>query len=335
MFSGSLSLVSTSLIQWYSTNKRNLPWRKTRDPYSIMISEFMLQQTTVQAVLPYFEKFMARFPNIQTLANTSLMEVSSYWAGLGYYSRVRNLHRASQILAKNGFPKTYEGLLDLPGFGPYTSRAVASLAFEVPVGVLDANVIRILCRLTGQALEWWRPQEREKLQELADQIARQYSSSETNQAMMELGALVCTNRNPSCPLCPWQTQCLARKHHLVEKLPLKKSRPENEHWLWQPQILIQKNRIALLPNCTLPVLKKTYLPPGKAKKITAKPKDFDFVHPITHHKIYVKRQFLENSKELQRLNKCNDLIWVRLDKLKETNPSSLLRKAVNEGKAKL
>ena len=141
-----------SLITWYKENKRDLPWRNpqgsrgSKDPYRIWISEVMLQQTTVTAVIPFYEKFMNRFPKVQDLAQAKIEDVYEYWAGLGYYSRARNLHKAAQMFAENGFPKTAAELIEYPGLGPYTSRAIASLAFGEKVGVLDGNVIRVLSR---------------------------------------------------------------------------------------------------------------------------------------------------------------------------------------------
>ena len=136
-----------NLINWYLANRRPLPWRKDKNPYTIWISEVMLQQTTVAAVIPYFERFIERFPNQHTLAQAELSEVYEYWAGLGYYSRARNLHASAKIISDSGFPEDYSQLIQLPGFGPYTARAVASLAFDQKVGVLDGNVIRVLSRV--------------------------------------------------------------------------------------------------------------------------------------------------------------------------------------------
>lgn len=144
-----------SLVAWYQKNKRVLPWRKDRNPYRIWISEVMLQQTTVAAVVPFYERFLERFPTVDDLAKASIEQVYEVWAGLGYYSRARNLHKAAQSIFEHGFPQKAEQLIELSGFGPYTSRAVASLAFNEHVGVLDGNVIRVLTRRYGLDIPWW------------------------------------------------------------------------------------------------------------------------------------------------------------------------------------
>ncbi|MCB0410907.1 MAG: A/G-specific adenine glycosylase, partial [Bdellovibrionales bacterium] len=157
-----------TLVEWFKTNHRPLPWRVNRDPYRIWISEVMLQQTTSRAVQPFFERFLKRFPNLKSLSQAKIEDVYEVWAGLGYYSRARNLLKTAQILGRTGFPKTFEELLKLPGLGPYTARSISSLAFEQRVGVLDGNVIRVLSRLSGEAISWWTTEGRTKLQGWAD-----------------------------------------------------------------------------------------------------------------------------------------------------------------------
>ncbi len=193
-----------NLINWYLENQRLLPWRMDRDPYKIWISEVMLQQTTVAAVIPYFEKFIQKFPTVQILASSKLEDVYEFWAGLGYYSRARNIHASAKILAISGFAKTHTELIKLPGFGPYTSRAVSSLAFNESVGVLDGNVIRVLSRVFAIKSEWWKPLHRIQLQNYSDQLAKYGESANLNQGLMELGATVCTPQKPLCPICPWK-----------------------------------------------------------------------------------------------------------------------------------
>ena len=223
-----LQHLATSLESWYLQHRRELPWIKNQDPYLIWISEVMLQQTTVAAVVPYFEKFVRRFPDVRSLAMAELSEVLEFWSGLGYYSRARLLHRSAQELTKSGFPQKAELLLLLPGFGPYTSRAVSSLAFGERVGVLDGNVIRVLSRVMGQAAPWWQSKDRQRLQDLADQLVQEGDPSAINQGLMELGATVCTPQNPTCLLCPWSQRCVARKTEQVQNLPLKIPRKKVE-----------------------------------------------------------------------------------------------------------
>jgi A/G-specific adenine glycosylase len=314
------------LTNWYHKNSRDLPWRKDRNPYKIWISEVMLQQTTVVAVIPYFLKFINRFPSIIELASSSLDEVYQYWAGLGYYSRARNIHRAAQQIMNdlNGiFPKTSEELIQLPGFGPYTANAVASFAFDEPIGVLDGNVIRVLSRLFNKKWRWWESKQRTEMQNISTHFAKVQKSYNYNQAIMELGATICTPKNPTCILCPLKNTCLSCREGTQLQLPLAKSRKENEVWIWQPVIYLKKNKIALIKNNYAPFLKGSWLFPGTAKKLTDKPSKFNFKHSITHHQIFVK---LKLSKKIS--TELNAIRWTSLDELEKINPSSLLQKTL-------
>lgn len=285
----------------------------------------MLQQTTVVAVIPFFERFLKRFPNVHDLAKAPENEVLEAWAGLGYYSRARNLHKSAKIISKNGFPKSANELLDLPGFGPYTSRAVASIAFKEPVGVLDGNVIRVLSRKYGKKLKWWNTKDREQLQKMSDALAQQGASDEINQALMELGATLCTPQKVACLLCPWTTTCLARKKNLVKILPLKKPRKKSEIWIWQPEVHIRKNQVALVQNNYAPFLKGQFLFPGEVLTTQEKPKKFDVKHFITHHDIYIQIR-----KDYRLESSAKNIKWVELKKLKQVNPSSLLTKVLKK-----
>jgi A/G-specific adenine glycosylase len=318
-------ILSAKVLNWYLQNKRDLPWRKNKNPYRIWISEVMLQQTTVQAVIPFYERFLEAFPDVHSLAEAPLEKVLPLWAGLGYYSRARNLHKAAQFFSQSGFPKTFSLLQELPGLGPYTARAISSLAFDEPVGVLDGNVIRILCRVYGLKVEWWQQKERNSLQLTADLLAQKNDPATVNQAMMELGATICTPKNPACNICPWQLKCEAFKTDQVLELPLKKGRKSFEIWYWEPSIILRKKEIALQENQGLPFLKKSLLPPGKAKKLKEKPNQFDFLHTITHHKIYVKADLVKFKNATHKI----DYHWVNVNQLPEVNPSSLLQKTLN------
>ncbi|WP_413289906.1 A/G-specific adenine glycosylase [Bdellovibrio sp. HCB337] len=317
------------LLKWYQENKRDLPWRKSKDPYPIWISEVMLQQTTVVAVIPYFEKFLKLFPTVKDLAKAPEAKVLEAWAGLGYYSRARNLHKAAKEIAAKGFPKNAAGLLELPGFGPYTSRAVASIAFDEAVGVLDGNVIRVLSRKYGKKTEWWNTKARDELQKMSDQMAEAGSPAEINQALMELGATVCTPQKVSCLLCPWSSDCVARDKNLVDKLPLKKPRKESEVWVWQPEVHIRKNKeknqVALVQNTYAPFLKGQWIFPGQVLTSKEKPKKFDVKHFITHHDIYIQIQ-----KDSRAPKSPKTVQWVELKNLKQVNPSSLLTKVLKK-----
>lgn len=312
-----------SLVQWYKKNRRSLPWRENKDPYRIWLSEVMLQQTTVVAVIPYFEKFLDKFPTVQDLAKASESDVLEAWAGLGYYSRARNLHKAAKALAAQGFPKTAAELLELPGFGPYTSRAVASIAFGEKVGVLDGNVIRVLSRKYGLKLEWWNNKARLQLQQISDELAAFGQSDSLNQGLMELGATVCTPQKVMCLMCPWSSDCIAREKNMVEKLPLKKPRKDSEVWVWNPVVAIKDHKVALIENDYAPFLKGQMIFPGTITMEQDKPKDYDVKHNITHHDIFIQ---ITQKKNLNGRN----IQWVEIKNLKKVNPSSLLQKVLHK-----
>jgi A/G-specific adenine glycosylase len=211
-----------SLLAWFSQFQRDLPWRKTKDPYRIWLSEIMLQQTRVAAVIPYYERFLERFPNVQSLANAPEEDVLRLWSGLGYYSRARNLQKAArQIIGEFGgaFPKTREQILSLSGIGEYTASAIASIAFEEKCAVLDGNVARVLSRLGAIRGDLRETRKWQALQVEADRLLDRNSPGDWNQAMMELGATLCTPRSPQCLLCPVSTHCEGRKLGIAEQLP--------------------------------------------------------------------------------------------------------------------
>ncbi len=205
------------LARWYVQAKRDLPWRRTRDPYRIWVSEIMLQQTRVAAVLPYYERFLAAFPNVKTLAAAEETAVLAAWSGLGYYRRARNLHRAARLMVANGaFPEDYERIRALPGVGDYTAAAIASIAFRLPYACVDGNVRRVLARLFGP--EAGTPQRAQGLLDAADPGA-------FNQALMELGATVCLPRAPRCGECPLAAACHARRAGKPELTPPGREKP--------------------------------------------------------------------------------------------------------------
>jgi A/G-specific adenine glycosylase len=200
------------LLAWYKANRRDLPWRRTRDPYHIWVSEVMLQQTQTVKVLEYYERFLEQFPNIQALAQAPLDAVLKVWEGMGYYARARNLHRAAQHLSdhwRSRLPRDYEKLLAIPGVGPYTAAAVASIAFNRDHAVVDGNVARVLCRWFKVAQPVKSTQTKKLLGELAQLVLASGHAGHWNQAMMELGARICTPRNPQCEMCAVQKYCSA------------------------------------------------------------------------------------------------------------------------------
>ncbi|HEY2328877.1 MAG TPA: A/G-specific adenine glycosylase [Verrucomicrobiae bacterium] len=232
------------MIPWYLKNARDLPWRRTHDPYAVWVSEIMLQQTQVKTVIPFWNRWMKELPTIEAAAKAPSSKIHKLWEGLGYYTRVRNLQKAAQVIAavrrdefhesplkkRRGrdsqrsslrFPETFDAVLALPGIGRYTAGAICSIAFNQPTPILDGNVIRVLTRIFGIAEN---PKEKEtnaRLWELAEELvlASRLNCSHLNQSLMELGALVCTPRNPQCLVCPVQKLCVAFHENLTEELP--------------------------------------------------------------------------------------------------------------------
>jgi len=209
------------LVAWYGEQRRDLPWRRTRDPYAVTVSEFMLQQTQVATVLPYYDRWLRQFPDWPTLAGAEEEAVIKAWEGLGYYRRARTLHKLAKVVTElpgGELPGQVAALEALPGLGPYTARAVGSIAFGLPAAVVDGNVMRVLARVFDCREDISRPATVRMMQGLADALAPDGNCGDYNQAVMELGALVCTPRSPRCLVCPLQQVCRARE---PEALPVK------------------------------------------------------------------------------------------------------------------
>ncbi len=209
-----------ALLRWYDRHRRELPWRRTQDPYRIWVAEVMLQQTTVKAATPYYEAFLERFPTLQALAEEPEEEVLGAWSGLGYYHRARNLHRGAQHVAERHggrFPRTLEAALAVPGVGLYTASAILSIAHGLPLPVVDGNVRRVLARLL--ALRGPEYRKDGPYYNRAEELLDRERPGDWNQALMELGATVCTHRRPGCDACPLRMQCRARTLGLVDVLP--------------------------------------------------------------------------------------------------------------------
>jgi len=213
-----------ALLAWYRANRRDLPWRRTRDPYAIWISEAMLQQTRVETVIPYYERFLARFPDVAALATADLDDVTALWAGLGYYSRARNLHRAAREVMEHHagrLPDDVDALRALPGVGRYTAGALASIAFDQPAPIVDGNVARVLARLLALDGDVRGREVQDRLWGEAGELAHGEDPGALNQALMELGATVCTPRAPRCDVCPWARSCAARAQGRAAELPVR------------------------------------------------------------------------------------------------------------------
>ncbi len=217
--------IQQALVDWYRAGHRDMPWRRSRDPYAIWVSEIMLQQTRVETVTPYFERWMTRFPTVSALAKAPLDDVLSHWAGLGYYARARNLHAAAGEIEQRyqgRFPSQSEAVRALPGIGPYTAGAILSIAFGQPAPILDGNVMRVLSRVfvIGGAVD--DAAFKKQLWALAAELVPAEAPSHFNQAMMELGAMVCSPRAPGCSRCPLAGLCQARASETQERYPAPK-----------------------------------------------------------------------------------------------------------------
>lgn len=248
------------LLDWYDKNRRDLPWRRSRDPYAIWISETMLQQTRVETVIPYYNRFLERFPDIESLATANQEDVFGLWTGLGYYSRARNLQRSAQLVMDEhnaSMPSDTESLRKLPGIGRYTAGAVASIAFNQPEAVVDGNVVRVLTRLLDIRASMARKDVQERLWDEAGALAKGSRPGDLNQALMELGATVCTPRSPRCKDgCPVRSLCHGLKTGDVETLPnkpkKKKPRVVQAVAAWLPRrddvLVAQRPESGLLAN---------------------------------------------------------------------------------------
>ena len=252
MLSGrELASFRRKLLGWFRQYQRDLPWRRNKDPYRIWLSEIMLQQTRVAAVIPYYERFFARFPDVRALATAPKDEVLRLWAGLGYYSRARNLQLAAQeIVAKHDgvFPRAHQDVLALSGIGGYTAAAILSIAFDAKYAVLDGNVARVLARLLAVKGDLREAGRWQTLQEAADSVLDGKFPGDWNQAMMELGATVCTPRSPQCLICPVAQFCRARKLGIAESLPARRRKPETVEVTLAAAVFVNpRGQTSLLP----------------------------------------------------------------------------------------
>jgi len=219
-----MSKIGEPLIAWYLEEKRDLPWRNTEDPYKIWLSEIILQQTRVDQGLAYYEKFVNQYSSVGLLANASEEEILKNWQGLGYYSRARNLHYTAKYIASElggVFPSRYSEIIKLKGVGPYTAAAIASFAFKEPKAVVDGNVYRVLARLFDIATPINSTEGKKQFQRLADELIDEENPDLFNQAIMELGAMICSPKKPRCLLCPIQAKCHSFKNGTIESRPVK------------------------------------------------------------------------------------------------------------------
>jgi A/G-specific adenine glycosylase len=317
----------TQLLVWFGRHRRDLPWRRTSDPYAIWVSEIMLQQTRVATAISYYERFVARFPDFQNLADASEADLLAHWAGLGYYYRARNLHKAARLMRDaGGFPATIEDLRGLPGIGDYTAAAVASISFNLPHAVLDGNVFRVLSRLLDDPTNIASAAARKHFSAVADTLLDRDRPGEFNQAMMELGATICLPKNPQCLICPVSELCQARHRGRENDLPVKSKRQPSAQeqrllfWIEHEGKVLVWQRLStsrLMPGFwELP--ERAQLPTATAgRKFGA------FRHTITFHKYL----FEVAEAETHTLEPSGECQWMPIRELDSQPTSTILRKA--------
>ncbi len=315
------------LRDWFLENQRDLPWRRTRDPYRIWLSEIMLQQTRVTAVIPYYERFLERFPTYESLAAASESELLSYWSGLGYYSRARNLQKAARQMVELGrFPNTYDEIRALPGVGDYTAAAVASIAFGLPHVGLDGNIVRVMSRWTAEQGDVGSPKVRERILKATQNELDANEPGIFKQSLMELGATICLPKNPKCLYCPINNSCCARLQGLEQTIPIKVRKQEiiaEEKcvlWIQRGDQVVLWQRAAdsrrLAGFWELP--ESSMLPKAEIGREIG-----EFAHSIVNHKF---RIILREAKLPGGLR--DPMVLVSLDQLPELPISTTLRKGL-------
>ncbi len=237
-----------ALLDWYATKARQLPWRETTDPYAIWVAEIMLQQTRVETVIPYYKHWMQRFPSIHALAAADMDDVLRVWEGLGYYRRAHNLHKAAKQLVEQhegALPTTKQTLQSLPGIGEYTAAAIAAIAFGDDAVALDGNLRRVFSRLLDLDLDPRSPEGQQRVRAWANDLLPKGQASSFNQALMDLGALICLPRSPRCEHCPMHTWCLAYEHGTQPIRPVKKTRRPLPHYIAVAGVLVQGDKVLI------------------------------------------------------------------------------------------
>ncbi len=322
-----------ALLGWYNRHKRDLPWRKTHDPYSIWLSEIMLQQTTVKTVVPYYQKFLEQFPTLKSLADADEQKYLKLWAGLGYYNRIRNLHKAANIVVKEYegvIPSSKEKLLELPGLGDYTASAVASIAFNEAVAVVDGNVMRVLARLHAYGKEIKTTESKKFFSKKANECLDKKNPGDFNQAMMELGATVCTPKNPTCLLCPVQKFCVAFKKETVEKYPVMSKPLKYFTEYLTSSICIQDDKILLRQRGKNEIMSGLWefpLEKTASSKLSTKINTASQIkHSIMNRRYVITPQFVAPSLEKKRSNTK----WIHFKKMDQYPLTTITQKIIKK-----
>jgi A/G-specific adenine glycosylase len=323
-----------ALLPWYDGVRRDLPWRRTRDPYAVWVSEMMLQQTQVATVIGYYERWMRRFPTVSALATAAEDDVLHAWQGLGYYSRARNLWRGARaVVSEHGgkIPRTAAALRALPGIGPYSAGAIASIAFGERAALVDGNVVRVLCRLFGLRGDPSQGPLKAELWARAERLVPEERPGDFNQALMELGATVCTPRTPRCYACPLRAGCVAFREHTVEELPELPKRTATLQVARAAAVVERRGRVLCikvqdsaarwagmwqLPNADVLGNETAALAAARAVReasgLVVQPaaRVFTVRHAVTHHRITLDVFRCAGSRGTARAVQCGAVDWV-------------------------
>ncbi|MEM9003256.1 MAG: A/G-specific adenine glycosylase [Cyanobacteria bacterium P01_F01_bin.86] len=334
-----VSELQQSLLTWYQQQGRDLPWRKTHDPYAIWVSEIMLQQTQVKTVIPYYQRWLEQFPSVTELAIAHQQTVLKAWEGLGYYARARNLHQAAQIIAEKYegvFPQTFEAVVALPGIGRTTAGGILSAAFNQPTAILDGNVKRILARIL--ALRQPPSKALNHLWQLSETLLSQDNPCDFNQALMDLGATLCTKHRPACLLCPWQSACEAYNQNMQMEIPMTEPRASLPHkqigvgvvWNKQGQILIDRRPPKGLlgglwefpggkiePGETVEDCIRRELQEELAIEVEVRDHLITIAHTYTHFKVTLNVFHCFHLKGEPQTIECDEVRWVEVSELEQ------------------
>jgi len=331
--------IQTFLIKWFKKHKRDLPWRKNRTWYQVWISEIMLQQTQVEQVKNYFKKFIIEFPTIEDLSKSKLQKVLKLWEGLGYYTRARNLHKASQIIVKqykDEFPSTKTKIIQLPGIGEYTANAILSFVYNKPYSVVDGNVIRVISRIFGITDNIREPKTLKKIKSKTDKLMPLQNSAVYNEAIMELGALVCLPKNPNCIVCPIKNYCESFRDNLTNIIPFKSKGPAKPLIKVAVQIVKSKSHYLITKRKDRGLLGGYWEFPIKniehenelekhSNKISLK----GIKHSYTHFNLLMYPIFLDQNESKINNKLYVENKWVKLKKIKNYPIHKAMQKILN------
>ena len=331
--------ISSDLLPWFEQNQRPMPWRKNRTAYRVWISELMLQQTRVNQVIPYYLRFMEKFPSIKILALSDLQDVLKLWEGLGYYSRARNLHKAAKtICEKFGgiFPEDPDLINQLPGIGPYTTAAIASLAFNKDLAVVDGNVIRVLSRLLAIDSDVSKSSTKKELQIIADNLLVKGKAGKFNESMMELGATICMPKNPNCKECPVIDNCMGYKIGDPSSFPVKKKKAKIPHIIVGAAVVSDGNKVLISQRRENQMLGGLWEFPGGKKEnnesikeciarelleelgiiIEIQEKIITVNHAYSHFTMEMHTYWAKIKSGEPKAIDCKTFKWVKLDKIR-------------------